>query len=78
MKKIVLDEDGKNVEYDVLFTFKDEKNNKEYIIYTDDSEYLYAAYYEYGVISYIDDPDDQTFIKKVIDIVRKSVEEKNG
>jgi uncharacterized protein YrzB (UPF0473 family) len=75
MKKIILEENGKDVEYDVLFTFKDEKNNKEYIIYTDDSEYLYAAYFDNGEINYIDNPTDQAFIEKVIDIVKKSVEE---
>lgn len=38
MKKIyTTTEDGRKLEYDVILTFKNEDNNKDYIVYTDNS-----------------------------------------
>ncbi len=74
MNKIILKENGEDVSYDVLFTVKDEKKNREFIIYTGDSEYIYAALYIDGEINYIDDVKDQKFINDIIDIVKKEVE----
>lgn len=51
----MLDENGKEVVYDVLFTFESEETNKNYIVYTDNSRdengniEVYASIY---------DPDD--------------------
>ena len=36
-KKITTVKDGKQVEYDVVLTFKNEDNQKDYIVYTDNS-----------------------------------------
>ena len=33
----LIDEEGKEVVYDVLFTFDSEETNKSYIVYTDNS-----------------------------------------
>ena len=33
----MLDENGKEITYDVLFTFESEENGKNYIVYTDNS-----------------------------------------
>ena len=33
----MIDENGKEVTYDVLFTFESEENGKNYIVYTDNS-----------------------------------------
>lgn len=34
----MLDEEGKEVKYDVLFTFQSEETNKDYIVYTDNTK----------------------------------------
>ncbi len=34
----VLDENGQEIVYDVLFTFESEETNKNYIVYTDNSK----------------------------------------
>ena len=34
-KFTMIDDNGKEIEYDVLFTFENEENNKNYIVYTD-------------------------------------------
>lgn len=34
----ILDENGKEVKYDVLFTFQSEETNKDYIVYTDNTK----------------------------------------
>lgn len=47
----VKDKSGKEIEYEILFTFNSEKNNKDYIIFTDNdtdesgSIITYAAIY---------------------------------
>ena len=51
----MIDENGKEVVYDVLFTFESEETNKNYIVYTDNTKdengniEVYASIY---------DPDD--------------------
>ena len=38
-KKIyTINKDGNKVEFDVIFTFKNEENGKDYIVYTDNSK----------------------------------------
>ncbi len=50
----VMDEQGKEREFEVLFTFESEETNKNYIIYTDDTTddegntRVYASTYEKG------------------------------
>lgn len=34
-KVTVIDKKGNLIIYDILFTYKDDKNNKDYIVYTD-------------------------------------------
>lgn len=76
IRKLRIFENGETREYDVLFTLKDEKKNKEFIIYTDlNSDIdIYAALYnaKENRIDYIDDPRDQVMIDKVIEIVKDS------
>lgn len=49
---IVTDKDGKEIKYEILFTFESEETNKKYIVYTDnelDKDNLiktYASIYE--------------------------------
>ena len=48
----MIDEDGKEVVYDVLFTFESDETNKNYIVYTDNSRdesgniQVYASIYD--------------------------------
>ena len=48
----LIDENGNEVEYDVLFTFESEETNKNYIVYTDQSKddagniQVYASIYD--------------------------------
>lgn len=37
MKFKVIDENGKEIEYEVLFTFESDETNKNYIVYTDNT-----------------------------------------
>ena len=55
MKKntfVMIGEDGKEVEYDVLFTFESDETGKNYIVYTDQSKdevgniQVYASIYD--------------------------------
>ena len=34
----IINDEGKEVKYDVLFTFQSEETNKDYIVYTDNSK----------------------------------------
>jgi uncharacterized protein YrzB (UPF0473 family) len=76
LKKIKIKENNQLVEYDVLFTIKDEEKNKEFIIYTDVNRDvdIYAALYnkKENKIEYIDDSEDQKMIEEVI----KNIKEK--
>ena len=48
----MIDENGKEIVYDVLFTFESEETNKNYIVYTDNSRdeagniQVYASIYD--------------------------------
>lgn len=48
----MIDENGKEIVYDVLFTFESEETNKNYIVYTDNSKdeqgniEVYASIYD--------------------------------
>lgn len=48
----LIDENGNEVEYDVLFTFESEETNKNYIVYTDQTKddagniQVYASVYD--------------------------------
>ena len=75
IKKIEIMENNELKEYDVLFTIKDEKQNKEFIIYTDVSSDIdiYAALYDKKTkkIDYIDNRKDQKMIEEIMKIVKE-------
>ncbi len=77
IKKIQINENGKLQEYDVLFTIKNEKENKEFIIYTDVNSGIdiYAALYNEKEkrIDYIDKPEDQKMIEEIIKIIKDKI-----
>ncbi len=76
IRKIEIMENNESKQYDVLFTIKDETQNKEFIIYTDVNSNIdiYAALYDEKEkrLDYIDDPKDQEIIEQIM----KSIKEK--
>ena len=52
----LIDEEGKEVVYDVLFTFESEETNKNYIVYTDNKKDETGNVEVYASIYYPDDP----------------------
>lgn len=64
-------EDGTKKEYDVLFTFKNDDNNKDYIVYTDNSYdqsnklKVYAAVYNPLTYEFIEVPQSQEEWNKI-------------
>ncbi len=74
-KKIEILENNTIKEYDLLFTIKDNKNNRVYVIYTDlNSDIdIYAALYDENskTIKYINDVKDQKMIEEIMNIIRK-------
>lgn len=74
VKKIEIVENGELKEYDVLFTIKDEKKNKEFIIYTDTNSDIdiYAALYDEkeNKLDYISDTKDQKMIEEIMNVVK--------
>ena len=58
----VKDSKGKEIEYEILFTFESEETNKKYIVYTDnekDAEGMIKTY----ASSYKEDPENKEMIK---------------
>ena len=77
IKKIEIMENGELKQYDVLFTLKDEKKNKQYVIYTDVNSNIdiYAAIYDEnnGKLDYIDNPEEQKLISEILNIVKSKI-----
>ena len=70
--------DGTKIEYDVILTFKSEKSNKDYVVYTDnkiDNQNklkIYAAVYDPLTNEFLDVPESReewNEIYKVLDNV---------
>lgn len=77
----MLDENGKEIKYDVLFTFQSEETNKDYIVYTDNSKdqegnvQVYASIYhpeeEHSRLEAIETEQEW----KIIDTILKTIQE---
>lgn len=76
--KIYAEKDGERLEFDVILTFKNEENNKDYILYTDNGYdkngklKIYAAVYNPDTLEFIEVPqtkDEWDQIYKVLDKV---------
>ena len=68
-------DDGTKVEYDIILTFKNENNGKDYVVYTDntyDDEQklkIYAAIYNpltAEFVGHVEDEEEWDEIKKVL------------
>ena len=81
---IVTDNDGKEVKYEILFTFESEETNKKYIVYTDneldndDMIKTYASIYEENgkelKLTPITSDKEWNLVEKLIDQASQSVE----
>jgi len=77
----LINDEGKEVKYDVLFTFQSEETNKDYIVYTDNSKdeenniQVYASIYhpeeEHSKLEAIE--TDQEW--KIIETILKTIQE---
>ena len=68
-KLIVIDAEGKEKEMDILFTFKDDNYNKDYVLYVDPQdetgEVFVSAYTEDGSLNDISDSKEWEMIEEV-------------
>lgn len=69
--------DGSKIEYDVIMTFKNEDNNKDYIIYTDNKLdennklRIYASIYDASSNKFIGVPESQEEWNKIYELLDK-------
>ncbi len=71
-------ENGEKKEYDVILTFKNEKNEKDYVVYTDNTYdddnklKIYAAFYNpltTEFLGYVEDKEEWKEIIQILDNV---------
>ena len=91
-KFVMIDENGQEREYDVLFTFESEETNKNYIAYTDNTIYetgnveVYASIYNPGDPQTKLEPIEsekewkviETILETLQEEVKKKVEQQNN
>lgn len=74
--------EGKKIEYDVILTFKNEKNKKDYVVYTDnelDNQNklkIYAATYNPLTNEFIDVPESKEEWNEIYKVLDKVLLEK--
>lgn len=65
----VIDDDGNELEFEVLFTFENDENGKKYVLYYDDNEeepQVYSSIYdEDGHLYPVDTPEEWDMIEEV-------------
>lgn len=77
----LIDENGKQIVYDVLFTFDSDETNKSYIVYTDNSQdeegniQVYASIYYPGSETSKLDPIEIDKEWKVIETILSTIQE---
>lgn len=75
--KIVIDKNGKDVEYDVLLTFNCEELGKNYIVYTDNEftnnkKNIYVSSYDPIIgTDKLDDITDSDELEMVLDVLNQ-------
>ncbi len=82
------DQDGKDVECDVLFTFESEETKKNYMVYTDNTQdkdgntRVYAAIYtpnaKTTVLEPIETEKEWKIIQTIIDELQSEIEEEGN
>ena len=79
----ITNEDGKEVEYEVLFTFDSEETNKSYMVYTDDSKdesgniKVYASVYTPGTETTELSPIETDKEWKIIETILNELQEQS-
>lgn len=77
----MINEEGKEVKYDVLFTFQSDETNKDYIVYTDNSKdeegniQVYASIYHPEDENTKLEPIETEKEWKIIDTILKTIQE---
>lgn len=65
----VIDDDGNELEFEVLFTFEDDENGKKYVLYYDANEeepQVYSSIYDDdGHLYPVDTPEEWDMIEEV-------------
>lgn len=85
----MLDENGNEVVYDVLFTFESEETNKNYIVYTDNkidevsgNIEVYASIYdpndEHSKLEAIETEKEWKVIETILETLQEEVQKKNN
>lgn len=84
----MLDENGNEVVYDVLFTFESEETNKNYIVYTDNSRdesgnvQVYASTYEpndpKGKLEAIETDKEWKVIETILDTLQEEMKKQQN
>ena len=79
----MIDENGREIVYDVLFTFESEETNKNYIVYTDQSKddkgniQVYASIYDPENPNSKLEPIETEKEWKVIETILETLQEEN-
>ena len=85
----LIDEEGKEVVYDVLFTFDSEETNKSYIVYTDNTLdedgniQVYASTYQKGEgtsakLDPIETDKEWKIIETILNTIQETVKDKEN
>ena len=78
-KLTIIDEDGKEMEFDILFTFEDESADKAYVLYYDseaEEPVVYASIYdEDGNLFEIDDPKEWDMVNEMFETFMENDED---
>lgn len=81
-KKIYSTDDfGNKIEYDVILTFKNEDNNKDYIIYTDNTYdennklVIFSAVYNPDTLEFLGNPETEEEWIKIHELLDKVIQE---
>lgn len=65
---LVTDEDGKEYNFKILFTYDNEERGVKYVFFydpKDEDEVFFARYYEDGHLEYIEDEDELAEVEEV-------------
>lgn len=78
-KIIIIDEDGQEIEMDVLFTFDSDETNKQYVLYfnpeIESGEVFVSSYTEEGQLIPIEDEKEWEMINEVFETFMANEEE---
>ncbi len=71
-KLVVIDEEGHEIEMEIMFTFRDDRRNKSYVVYFDpnneEETTLFASIYdEEGHLIPIESEEEWTMVEEVIE-----------